>query len=74
VGAELFHADRHEKANSLFSQFCESAWKEQSHVLINLMLFKFLYVTDYACFQNKKKDINIMYIIYKRSEFGVSMH
>jgi hypothetical protein len=25
VGAELFHADRHEKANSLFSQFCESA-------------------------------------------------
>jgi len=29
VGAELFHADartdRHDEANSLFSQFCESA-------------------------------------------------
>jgi len=35
VGAELFHADgqtdermdRHDKANSRFSQFCERAWK-----------------------------------------------
>jgi hypothetical protein len=25
VGAELFHADRHEEANSRFSQFCERA-------------------------------------------------
>jgi hypothetical protein len=23
VGAELFHADRHDEANSRFSQFCE---------------------------------------------------
>jgi hypothetical protein len=31
VGAELFHADgqteRHDEANSRFSQFCESAYK-----------------------------------------------
>jgi len=31
VGAELFHVDRrwdgHDEANSLFSQFCECAWK-----------------------------------------------
>jgi hypothetical protein len=40
VGAELFHADgrkdrqtyRHEKANSLFSQFCERAY--EVHVLL----------------------------------------
>ena len=25
VGAELFHADRYDKANSCFSQFCQSA-------------------------------------------------
>ena len=25
VGAELFHADRHDKPNSHFSQFCEPA-------------------------------------------------
>ena len=24
VGAELFHTDGHDKANSCFSQFCES--------------------------------------------------
>ena len=27
VGAELFHADRHDKANSRFWQFCERALK-----------------------------------------------
>ena len=25
VGAELFHADRHDEANSRFSQFCQRA-------------------------------------------------
>jgi len=25
VGDELFHADRHDEANSRFSQFCERA-------------------------------------------------
>jgi hypothetical protein len=25
VGAELFHANRHDEANSRFSQFCEPA-------------------------------------------------
>jgi len=25
VGAELFHADRHDEAKGRFSQFCESA-------------------------------------------------
>jgi len=33
VGAELFHADgqtdKHDEANSRFSQFCESAWKPE---------------------------------------------
>jgi hypothetical protein len=32
VGSELFHADgqmdRHDEANSRFSQFCESAYKD----------------------------------------------
>jgi hypothetical protein len=27
VTVELFHADRHDEANSRFSQFCERAWK-----------------------------------------------
>jgi hypothetical protein len=27
VGAELFHADRHDEANSRFSQFCKWAKK-----------------------------------------------
>ena len=27
VGVELFHADRHDEADSLFPQFCESALK-----------------------------------------------
>jgi len=27
AGAELFHANRHNEANSRFSQFCERAYK-----------------------------------------------
>jgi len=27
LGAELFHADRHDETNSRFSQFCEVAYK-----------------------------------------------
>ena len=27
VGAELFHADRHDETNSCFSQFCGRAYK-----------------------------------------------
>jgi hypothetical protein len=30
VGAELFHVDRHDEANSGFSQFCERAYKQIS--------------------------------------------
>jgi len=35
IGSELFHAgrqtDRHDEANSRFSQFCESAYKRTRH-------------------------------------------
>jgi len=29
VKAEVFHADRHDEANSRFSQFCEKAYKPE---------------------------------------------
>jgi len=29
VGAELFQADRHEDADSRFSQFCQRAYKQR---------------------------------------------
>ena len=34
VGAELFHTDGHDVANSRFSQFCESAQKTLELLLL----------------------------------------
>jgi hypothetical protein len=45
VGAELFHetdkqTNRHNEANSRFSQFCEQAWKYKELLQYNLYGFK----------------------------------
>jgi hypothetical protein len=31
VGAEIFQRDRHDESNSIFSQFCELAYKVYSY-------------------------------------------
>jgi hypothetical protein len=38
VGAELFHADRHDEADSRFSQICECAQNQQVSVEHNIYL------------------------------------
>jgi len=45
VGSKLFHTDRHDKANSHSSQFCESAytiltlaWKNLQHLRVSIRL------------------------------------
>jgi thymidylate kinase len=39
VGAELFHADRHNKANSRISQFCERAQKVVADKFVSSLPF-----------------------------------
>jgi hypothetical protein len=47
MGVELFHTDRHDEANSRFSQFCESA--QQRNMVVN----------RYSYFRRQKFDNEI---------------
>jgi hypothetical protein len=38
VGPELFQTDRHDKANSRFSKFCERAWKHYAAVSLATLI------------------------------------
>jgi hypothetical protein len=40
LGAQLFHADRHDVANSRFSQFCENPEKRRKKSVFSSLLKK----------------------------------